>query len=140
MTLPASGPISLSQVNTELNWSSSRAITLGDSDVRKLASILSGPVTTSSLRGKGWYPQALGTNSGPGYYYLKTGGSVDSYWEWSSNFQTITIKLNGTTLYQQSSYPSDTTSITVGGRTYYRGAFQSGGGLFPLAYAFAWVE
>lgn len=46
------GTISMSQVNTELGYGSTRTISLGDSAVRKLAQDTSGDISMSSLRGK----------------------------------------------------------------------------------------
>lgn len=58
MTLPSSGAISLSQVNTELQKSSSATISLGDSDVRLLAQVPSGTISMSNLYGKTWLTAA----------------------------------------------------------------------------------
>lgn len=58
MTLPASGAISLSQVNTELQKSSTATISLGDSDVRLLAQVPSGAISMSNLYGKTWLTAA----------------------------------------------------------------------------------
>lgn len=52
MTLPSSGAISLSQVNTELNQSSTGQISLGDANVRALAGVPSGAISMSNLHGK----------------------------------------------------------------------------------------
>lgn len=50
MALPASGPISLAQVRTELGLSG--PISLGQSQVRSLAGVASGPISLSNLHGK----------------------------------------------------------------------------------------
>lgn len=52
MTLPSSGAISLSQVNTELGYSSTATISLNDSAVRSLAGVSSGTISMSNLYGK----------------------------------------------------------------------------------------
>lgn len=52
MPLPSSGPIWMSQVNTELGRAANAAIYLGDSEVRGLAGVPSGLIYMSSLLGK----------------------------------------------------------------------------------------
>lgn len=52
MTLPASGAISLSDVNTELGYSSTAQISLNDSAVRTLAGVSSGAISLDDLHGK----------------------------------------------------------------------------------------
>jgi hypothetical protein len=52
MTLPSSGPISLSAVNTELGLSATALISLNDTAVRTLAGVASGTISLSNLYGK----------------------------------------------------------------------------------------
>jgi hypothetical protein len=64
MTLPASGAISLTDVMAELrtvNPSRAYPITLGDSDVRALAQVPSGPISLTSLYGKSAYVPMSGS-------------------------------------------------------------------------------
>lgn len=52
MALPSSGPLSFSQINTELSRSATALLSLNDSAVRNLAGKLSGSVSLSDLLGK----------------------------------------------------------------------------------------
>ena len=52
MVLPLTGPLSLSQVNTELGREAGTTISLGEAEVRALAGVGSGPISKASLRGK----------------------------------------------------------------------------------------
>lgn len=52
MTLPASGAISLSQVNVELGLSATATISLNQANVRTLAGIPSGAISLDNLHGK----------------------------------------------------------------------------------------
>lgn len=52
MTLPVSGAISLSDVNVELNKSSTALISMNDSDARYLAGVPSGQISMSNFYGK----------------------------------------------------------------------------------------
>lgn len=54
MTLPVSGPISLSATNVELQQPPTATISLGSSTVRQLAQVPSGPISMSNLYGKTW--------------------------------------------------------------------------------------
>lgn len=75
MTLPASGQISMSQVNTELGYSSSAAITLNNAAVRTLAGIASGAISLNDLHGKTYiYPIPSGL------IIMSADGSTPSGW------------------------------------------------------------
>lgn len=52
MTLPCSGPISMSQVNTELGHTSTANISLNQADVRTLAGVPAGTISMSDLHCK----------------------------------------------------------------------------------------
>jgi hypothetical protein len=64
MTLPATAPITLAQVMTELRTvTPGRAypIALGDADVRALAGVASGPISLTNLLGKSAYVAMSGS-------------------------------------------------------------------------------
>ena len=52
MALPASGPISISAINTEMGRASNAATNLNETAIRKLAGILSGVISLNSFYGK----------------------------------------------------------------------------------------
>ena len=52
MALPLTGPISLSQINTELGRATGTTISLGDAEVRGLAGVATGAIGLGTLRGK----------------------------------------------------------------------------------------
>lgn len=52
MTLPSTGSLSISQVNTELGRSSGATTSLGETTVRSLAAVASGAIGMSNLQGK----------------------------------------------------------------------------------------
>jgi hypothetical protein len=87
MTLPATGPISLGQTNTELGRSSTAAISLGETAVRNLSGRTSGYSDMASLRGKSafvpdYVPNAMDWTG-------ITGTSEFSYGTFYSNTVTV---------------------------------------------------
>jgi len=75
MTLPASGQISMSQVNTELGYASNAQISLNDAAVRALAGIPSGAISLNDLHGKTFaYAVPLGL------IMMSADGSIPSGW------------------------------------------------------------
>lgn len=52
MALPTTGPIALSQVNTELGRTSTATVSLGEAEVRSLAGLANGAIGLGGLRGK----------------------------------------------------------------------------------------
>lgn len=80
--LPASGPLSLSQVNTELGLAANTQISLGQASVRTLAGVPSGAISFSNLHGKSSYvggTQVTSADAGDGVlrgYKVGAYGSV----------------------------------------------------------------
>lgn len=64
MTLQSSGPISLGNVNTELGRSATATISLGETAVRTLAGVPTGPISLSNLYGKSNAPPVTFTPPG----------------------------------------------------------------------------
>jgi hypothetical protein len=91
MTLPASGAISMSQVNVELSRAWNAAISLDEVAVRDLAGVPSGAISMSQLHGKS-ASAPLSASASPGTYIYKSRGTTGVL---SSG--TITINPSGGT-------------------------------------------
>lgn len=76
MTLPASGAISLANVNVELGLASTTTISLNQTNVRTLAGKASGTISMSDLLGKSnvSFSPAGGTSSGTAVALSNSGG------------------------------------------------------------------
>lgn len=78
MTLPASGPISMSQVNTELGRASTALLSMNDSAVRNLAGVPSGAIGFNSLQGKSSL-SAVGSDDSRAYSSATSGGTASAF-------------------------------------------------------------
>jgi len=112
MTLPVSGALSMSQVNTELGLSSSATIALGGSGARGLAGIASGAINMNALHGKSAI--TIGMSVAP---YITAGNANTS----GSVTASFTLNSNGTCsataapITDEANYPANwATSTTTG--------------------------
>lgn len=100
MTLPASGAISLSQVNVELGSAGSTTITLGQSSVRTLFGIASGAIKMSDGYGKSNRVVASATISSNTANYTVSTDKASGYVAGKTDF-TLTIN-SGVVVYSNS--------------------------------------
>jgi len=114
MTLPASGALSMSQVNTELSLSSTAAISLGSSGVRGLAGIASGAINMNALHGKSASSVTIAMSVAP---YITAGNANTS----GSVTASFTLNSNGTCsalaapITDEANYPSNWATPTTTG-------------------------
>ena len=81
MTLPASGAISLSQVAVELGRASNATTSLGETAVRNLAGVASGPNSLNVLHGKSSYTPmtVMPSDDNRSYSSFSSGGTAYAY-------------------------------------------------------------
>jgi len=119
MTLPATGSISLSQVNVELGRAAATRISLGEAAVRNLAGVSSGTIRMSNLRGKSNVTfTKSGTGRGMSYAEVTFSCNVPATWYvdgslYASNRTSITLSLSAPM--QGSYYRPASRSYTVYG-------------------------
>lgn len=78
MTLPSSGPISMSQVSTELGRASTATTSLGESATRTLAQVASGAIGFNNLLGKSNLT-ASGVDDNRSYSSVGGGGTANAF-------------------------------------------------------------
>ncbi len=105
MTLPASGLITMADVNVEFGRASNTPITLNDSDVRALAGIPSGAISLNDLHGKTYYPYGRCTFFG--FVNHGTYGTIYCDIDSAPAFASVVLNLWST----DSGQPTGSTSI-----------------------------
>ena len=95
MALPPSGPISMSQINTELSVPATTLISLNQSSARALAQVPAGMISLSNFYGKSTGVAKAFTWSFWGNYVAggPANGRVNSYDIWQCDFATETVSL-----------------------------------------------
>ena len=105
MTLPSSGALSASQIDTEIGRASNAAISLDESVVRGLAGVASGAISFSNFYGKTYvtatYTPAAGSYSATdngtynglsgAFYAVSASASVPWTWTVSGNTAALTV-------------------------------------------------
>lgn len=140
MTLPASGQISMNEVNVELDRSGTTQIALNDADVRALAGVPSGQISMSNLWGKSnvgenWSANLVGgfTNYGvmtdngtnwgvvtsTGYVLYSTDGGVS----WVTTNRPTTVALWGAARVSSTFLTNQSGNTRILGSTTINGAF-----------------
>lgn len=166
MTLPASGPLSISQINTELGSAATAALSFGSTAVRTLAGVPSGPISIGNFYGKSntqpltptGFNTLTGTSPVNNYFrryimhWVYTGAEINvTYSRSSGTVNSITINVNSVPTYQPypdyavgmkqgtygSSNPGNTGYTIV--RTATSQSFVSGNNNIALTSPFAWA-
>lgn len=128
MALPSSGPISLSQVNTELSLSSTTTISMNQASVRSLFGKASGAISMSDGYGKSSGPTVIGQAFGGGYYGGKINVSGTQYYLIVSDKSVGQVYgrkwgINGVTTGVTSDINGNSNTSSLGGNASYQAAF-----------------